>query len=225
MRFYRSPLTQRPARLGCSILALVSFVALAASSDASASGLDDALAGRSAIEEHRYDDALRLFTRAINSGELSPRDLAGAHYGRGIAYAEKQNYNLAIAEFGEMIRFRPDYSPAYFNRGLAYVYTEKYDEAERDLSKAIELTPGYQEAYVNRGTVYYLTKQYEKAITDFKTAIRLNPQDPISYNKIGIAYVASGKWIWSCGNFKRAIELDPDFQDAIHNYRDQCSQR
>jgi tetratricopeptide (TPR) repeat protein len=78
------------------------FVALALSTDKlSASGLDDAIAGRSALEQNRYDDAIRLFTKAINSTKLPPRQLAGAYYGRGNAYAEKHVYALAIADFGE----------------------------------------------------------------------------------------------------------------------------
>src|ERR1035441_245225 len=105
----------------------------------SASGLDDAKAGRTAFEESRYDDAIRLFTKAINSAELSNRDLAATHYGRGTAYGEKHLYDLAIADFGETIRILPDYAPAYYNRGSAYVYTKQYDLAERDLSRALEL--------------------------------------------------------------------------------------
>lgn len=190
--------------------------------DALASGLDDARAGRGALRDNRYEAAIRLFTAAIGSGELSARDLGGTYFARGSAYADTRAYTLAIADFDEAIHFLPDYAPAYYNRGSAYAAINKYDFAERDLTRAIDLKPDYEEAMVNRGTVYYQQKQYAKAISDFKAAIKLNPQDAIAYNKIGIAYIADDKWIWACGNFKKAIELKPDFEDAIENYKKQC---
>jgi len=192
---------------------------------ARAGGIDDAIAGRSALKLNRYDEAIRLFTGAIDSSQLSPRDVAGAHLGRGSAYAAKSLHQLAIADFTETLRILPDNSQAYYNRGTAYVYTQEYEMAERDLSKVIELTPDDQNAYVNRGTLYYLTQKYPSAIADFKQAIRLDGQDPIAYNKLGIAYIANGQWIWSCGQFKKAIELKPDYQDAIDNFRKQCPER
>lgn len=210
----------------CRWFSVILFLAIVVLTDgASAGGLDDAIAGRSALQRDRYDEAIGLFTRAINSAELTPRDSAGAYYGRGSAYAEKNAYDLAIADFSETIRILPDYSPAYYNRGTAYTYAKQYEMAERDLSRAIALKPDYQNAYVNRGTVYYLKKQHENAIVDFKEAIRLNPQDPIAYNKLGIAHIANGQWIWSCGNFKKAIELRPNYQDAIDNFRKECARR
>src|SRR5436305_8503652 len=80
-------------------LLVILFAAMAASSNGlRAGGMDDAKAGLSALDEKRYSDAIRLFTKAINSDELSGRQLASMYYGRGLAYAETHRLDLAIAD-------------------------------------------------------------------------------------------------------------------------------
>ena len=54
-----------------------------------AGGLDDFDAGLAAAKGGDYDKAIRLFTKAIASGELSRENLSIAYYNRGIAWRRR----------------------------------------------------------------------------------------------------------------------------------------
>jgi hypothetical protein len=51
-----------------------------------AGGLDDLKAANAAAEQGKVDDAIRLFTQALGSSDLSPADQFAARKGRGSEY-------------------------------------------------------------------------------------------------------------------------------------------
>src|SRR5207248_11488514 len=68
-------------------------------------------------------------------------DDAEAAYRRGLAHAEKKEYDRAIAEFTEALRLDPKHAKAYFQRGLAHTDKGEYDEAVADTAEAIRIDP------------------------------------------------------------------------------------
>ena len=62
---------------------------------AHAAGIDDANAAVLAARDGKYDDAIRLFTSAINSDELNLTGRAQAFAYRGIAKATVGDYDAA----------------------------------------------------------------------------------------------------------------------------------
>ena len=62
---------------------------------------------------------------------------------KGIAFAEREDWDSAIASFTEAIRLNPDYAVAYYNRGLAYKVKGETTKAEADLTRGREL--GFQD--------------------------------------------------------------------------------
>jgi Flp pilus assembly protein TadD len=68
---------------------------------------------------------------------------------RGLQAGRRDDYNLAIAEFSEAIRLKPDNARAYYNRGQAYRHRGDFGEALTDYGEAIRLKPDFMEAYNN----------------------------------------------------------------------------
>ena len=62
------------------------LLALAAATLAHANGAQDGEAGLAALKRGADDEAIRLFTRAIASGDLAPDDQEFAYLNRGKAY-------------------------------------------------------------------------------------------------------------------------------------------
>ncbi len=61
---------------------------------------------------------------------------------RGISYGEKDEYDLAIADFTKAIEIDPDYAYSYFNRALAFEEQGKKLEAINDYRKFLVVTNG-----------------------------------------------------------------------------------
>ena len=75
---------------------------------------------------------------------LSPQN-AYLYYNRGNYYAQRNDYQRAIADYTQAISLEEHLAEAYFNRGLARIFAKKTEEGISDLSKAGEL--GLYQAY------------------------------------------------------------------------------
>lgn len=142
-----------------------------------------------------------------------------AHNNRGNAYAALGHYQLAIDDYSESIRLKPDYADAnvYYNRGNAYAKLGHYQLAIEDYSRAIRRKPKFAAAYNNRGVYYNVTGQYQLAIEDYNQAIRLKPDCADTYNNRGLVYSKQGQYQPAIGDFNKAIGLKQDYTDAYRN--------
>jgi tetratricopeptide (TPR) repeat protein len=93
-----------------SLLGAALSMGIAAAAWANAS--DDGNAGLDALNNGQYEQAIRLFTRALKSGELAGDDKEFAYLNRGKAYIGKHQYKLAIADLKAALALKPDDSDA-----------------------------------------------------------------------------------------------------------------
>jgi tetratricopeptide (TPR) repeat protein len=91
-------------------------------------------------------------------------------YDRGVASLDRRDYERAIADFTEAIRFNPKYAAAYYNRGFAYLDKKDYDHAIADYDQVITLNPKLASAYSNRGNAYRAKGALDRASADFDQA-------------------------------------------------------
>ena len=99
------------------------------------------LQDKRAKQEERYQQR-----RAVPVLRPERRQQELAHYNRGLAYARKGEYDLAIQAYNQALAHKPNLDPAYYNRGIAYARKGEYRRAESDFSKALAL--GYDRAKV-----------------------------------------------------------------------------
>jgi tetratricopeptide (TPR) repeat protein len=184
--------------------------------------------------------------RAASYGGASTPKTAGTFLDRGIGFAMRGEYEMAIADFTEALNLDPDMQAAWMLRGRALyasvsdvyavdenfggvgtittfndvVSDEKmavYDRAIADFTQAIRLNPDYAKAYLERGNAYDGKGDYDRAIADYTQAIRLDPDDAEAYNDRGIAYRNKGDYDRAIADFTQAIRLDPDYALAYNN--------
>lgn len=84
------------------------LLTLAAATLAHAGGAQDGEAGLAALKRGSNDEAIRLFTRAIASGDLAPDDQEFAYLNRGKAYLAKGDRVAATADLRLAARLKPD---------------------------------------------------------------------------------------------------------------------
>ena len=105
-------------------------------------------------------------TAIINASKETRKNLSIAYNNRANGYADKKQYEQALADYDHCLRLVPDYKIAYRNRGLSYNTIKEYDRAITDYDQAIRLNPRYDAAFNSRGSSYYKKKDYDRAIAD-----------------------------------------------------------
>jgi len=122
----------------------VSFLALAAllaaTVPAFSTGVEDANNAVVAARNGQYEDAIRLFTSAINSDELNLKSRAQAFAYRGIAKATGGDYEGAVLDLNYAVALNSDYNgDAYGFRGYLKLVLGQSKEAADDLAKSADL--------------------------------------------------------------------------------------
>lgn len=82
---------------------------------------------------------LSPFKKALDSGQISPGELARTLNAEGRADFERALYDRAVAEFGAAIHLDPGFAAAFHNRGVAHEAAGRRDRAAEDFERAFEL--------------------------------------------------------------------------------------
>lgn len=128
------------------------------------------------------DIVIRACTTIIQSGQETSEHVATAFDNRGLAYANKDQFERAIQDFDQSIRLNPKSAYALTNRGMAYGNLGKPDRAIQDFDEAIRLSPSFYGAWDNRGSAYSDLGRYDLAIRDLNESIRLKPDYADAWN-------------------------------------------
>ena len=69
--------------------------------------------------------------------------------------ADRGRYDLALADYDELLRLQPERADAYLQRGMLWAHQAHYQRAIDDFDEAIRLQPTSAEAHLQRGEVQY----------------------------------------------------------------------
>jgi tetratricopeptide (TPR) repeat protein len=156
-------------------------------------------------------------TAALGSGRLDAIARSLAHFTRGDAHFDLQNYERAVADYDEAVQLNPEFAAAYRNRGEAYLRLGQFDRAVADQTRAVHLDPSDATAYYGRGNAHYLTGENDLAIADYDEAIRIDPSYAFAYNNRGSAYGGKGDFEKAIANYDEAVRLQPKDPLAYNN--------
>jgi tetratricopeptide (TPR) repeat protein len=106
---------------------------------------------------------LGIFLLLLLAGQGCGKGRVETAFERGKNALKSQNYELAITNYTEAIRLKPDFAEAYYNRGVSYDNICEWDKAIADFSEVIRLKPDYEEAYMERGQIYATSRLLKKA--------------------------------------------------------------
>src|SRR5690242_10169978 len=156
-------------------------------------------------------------TALIGSGDESETDLISDYVSRGNAHADRQDYDQAIADYGEALSRNPTRAVVYYDRAAAYRMKGDYDKAIADYDRAITLNPRYEDAFVNRGIAYAGKGDTDRAISEYTTALMLDANDAAAYRNRGDAYVDKGDLALAREDYDEAIRRAPTDADAYRS--------
>lgn len=182
--------------------------------------LEASKAGMMAEKKGDPNRAIKLYTQAINSGDLPKKELALIIYLRGNLFLARSEYNRAIEDASKAIELDPTGNAvayAYHIRAAALSGIGQFDRAIKDHNKSIELKPEYANAYYSRALSWLKKGDEERALADFTKAIDLKPQYADAYHDRGNVWMEKGDSDRALSDYNKAIELDSSYALAYYS--------
>ena len=148
-------------------------------------------------------------TELIQSGKGNQHGLADAFYNRGNAYAAKSDFDRAIADYDQAIRFNPNLGFAFDNRGRAYIEKNQIERAIADFDGAIRLKSDSAVALHNRCWARTITGDLSGALSDCDESLRVRPHDAGTLSTRGLVQLKAGNIDQAIADFDAALNSDP----------------
>lgn len=108
------------------------------------------------------------------AAEASTSDLAKEHFEKGLQHTMKGEYDQAIKEYEETIKYNPESAEAYNNMGFAYMDKGDAAKAAELQSKAVELKPTLANGYYGLAMALEKKGDNEGAIKNWKEFVKLS---------------------------------------------------
>jgi TolA-binding protein len=141
--------------------------------------------GTQAFANVAMDEAVRLFTRAIDMGAYHVESRNEAYFWRGESYYRQGLYQNAIADYRTYMnntrqRNTDMYALAYYNTGYSYFKQQRYDDALRNFRQYTELernhqADAYADAYNRIGDCLFNNRLFAQAEESYTRAVALQP--------------------------------------------------
>ena len=142
----------------------------------------------------------------------SSEDLSDYYAERGIAYANSDRPDDAIADYSEAIMLDPSDHYSLYNRALAYEEQYRFDKAIDDYSAAIAVEPAKTSAYERRGFIEMNIGRYRDAAESMTGALEHDSGNMSLLGYRGAAYAFAGDYEKAESDFDAVAEKDPTQQ-------------
>lgn len=173
--------------------------------------------GLARLEAQDYDGAIERFNDAIRQHATTDQSLTSNLYKYlALAHFYKGEYELAISDFSQAIKLKPEDARNYVYRGYVYYLMGEYNRAIADQERAIQLKPDYVTAFLNRGNIDYSMGLYDRAIVSYIEATKLDPKNVNAYKSLGILYAAKTDYEQAITYLLKVLELDSQNADAYY---------
>jgi TolB-like protein/class 3 adenylate cyclase/Flp pilus assembly protein TadD len=131
----------------------------------------------------------RAFERA-QQALIRDNSLAAAHSLLGYVYAQKKQYDQALAEAEQATALDPNNAISYVSRAEVLLITGRPEEALRSVEQAMRLNPRYPPHYLAAlGPAYLFLGRYTEAISTLRSLLARNPNWPTAYPMLSVSYV------------------------------------
>ncbi|XP_047538190.1 protein unc-45 homolog B [Vanessa atalanta] len=97
--------------------------------------------GNEAFKSEQYEEAISLYSKAINLAENDARELATYLKNRAAAYLKIKDYDKVIRDCDEALKIVPEDPKALFRRSQALESLERFEEAYRDAKNIFTVDP------------------------------------------------------------------------------------
>ncbi len=150
------------------------------------------LDAQSAARKGNYDEAIRLYSEALATGELKPFMQVAALNGRGLVYYRQQVYPSALNDFTAALNIEPNNATVLRNRCFVFIEQREWGYAIDDCRASAAALPNDPQGPDTLGYVYLRQARYDEAIGYFNQSLTLDADYGPAYLHRGMAYYNLG---------------------------------
>ena len=114
----------------------------------------------------RLQMVVARYTHVIYTASMNDQERAELLYQRGITYDAMGLSSLAIIDYNEALRLKPDLAAAHNSVGVHHIQRNNYLQAYESFDASLEIDPEYSYALRNRGVALYYGGRAELATND-----------------------------------------------------------
>ena len=162
-----------------------------------------------------WDD--RASAQLLKIGDNS----AEYHLFVGKYHLNREEYDMAIAEFETAAKTNPTLPFIHFNLGVAHLRKQEYAQAREEFLKDVAVEPDLALNYDQLGEVYWQMQDDASAEKSYREAIRRDPRLVTSYLGLAKIYQRQQKYATALAETDTALKLDPERTEA-HYIRGQA---
>ncbi len=126
----------------------------------------------------RIQMVIARYTHILYKADLENTERAELLFQRGNAYDAIGLKSLAVIDYNEAVRLKPDLAEAHNSIGVHHIQTGNFLQAYESFDATLEINPDYNFAILNRGVALYYGGRSELAATDTKAFWHLEKSDP-----------------------------------------------
>jgi DNA-directed RNA polymerase subunit alpha len=162
--------------------------------------------GKSLVNRHQYDDALKAFDRAEKAGYSAPQvqlQRAGIHRNKG----ELKEARHILGKLEELSKYSAEFH--YQVAGVAQAEGDKVKSIQ-SLEKAVELEPGHTGALFQLGYLNDLAGNDDEAIGYYERCLKYPPVNKGVLNNLGVLYEDNDKYDKAADCYAKLLKADPN---------------
>lgn len=168
-------------------------------------------------QQAQSPDASDASLHAANNKIKKAPDEASAYTYRGIVRYNRHDYQAALADFTQALRFAPQAGEGYYNHALAATKLGDLKTAQKDYDTLLKISPKLAQAWYNRGRLRFDKKDYDGAISDMMQVLMLEDRSAFARNLIGVAHVQQKKYATAWTDFAAAAAINSANMDILAN--------
>ncbi|MFD8094833.1 tetratricopeptide repeat protein [Streptomyces malaysiensis] len=167
--------------------------------------------GERFLAESTLSDMATTMTLLIGEVEQDERASAVAFALRGMARADMEELEEALADAERALELDAGSDRAHAAQGYAYLGMKRYEQARESLDRALELDPDFAWVLSQRGEVNSLLGRFEDALADLTRSLELNDASAWTVSTRGLVHSAVRDYDSALADFTRALEIRPEW--------------
>jgi len=167
--------------------------------------------GMKALDEKRYQDAVRSFTSAISA---EPKDYS-LYFNLALAYSLMGQDADAIPQYQKALELRPDLYQANLNIGITLLRGKRGAEAVPYLTSAVSEKPKEYRPNYYLGAALLASGEFAKAETAYTAALAIDPKSPDTELGLAHALEKQNRLADAAPHFQKAADANPNYRDDL----------